>query len=153
MTLYEIDNAITNCIDSETGEVLDEEALTALVMERTEKIESVGCWIKNLEAEAEAIKVERDKLAQRQRTAENRAESLRRWLAGILNGEKFTTAKVAVSFRKSVAVQIDEDKLDKKYFVEKSVTVPDKTAIRNALKSGEKISGAYLEEKQNIQIK
>ena len=54
MNLYEIDAAITACIDPETGEVLDEEALNALHMERSAKVESVALWIKNLNAEAAA---------------------------------------------------------------------------------------------------
>lgn len=33
-TLYEIDSAIYECVDSETGEVIDEEKLNALMMER-----------------------------------------------------------------------------------------------------------------------
>lgn len=37
MNLYEIDKAILACIDPETGELLDEDALTNLQMERTEK--------------------------------------------------------------------------------------------------------------------
>ena len=34
MTLYEIDNAILSCTDQETGEIIDQEALDALQMER-----------------------------------------------------------------------------------------------------------------------
>ena len=32
-------------------------------------------------------------------------------------------------------------------------TTPDKTAIKNAIKSGQKVDGAYIKTKQNIQIK
>ena len=47
-TLYEIDRAIMNCCNQETGEMIDQEALDALMMQRTEKLESVALWIKNL---------------------------------------------------------------------------------------------------------
>ena len=56
MKLYEIENAILECIDTETGEVIDIERLNELQMERETKIENVACWIKDLKAEAEAIK-------------------------------------------------------------------------------------------------
>lgn len=153
MTIYEIDSAIMGCIDSETGEVIDEETLTTLAMERDKKIENVACWIKNLDAEAQAIKAERDNLAKRQKSAESKSESLQKWLTFVLNGENFKTGKCAVGFRKSTTVEIDESLIDKKYMVEKVTYVPDKAAIKKALKSGEEVSGAKLVEKQNVQIK
>ena len=45
-TLYEIESAIYDCVDSETGEVIDEEKLNALMMERSAKLESVALWIR-----------------------------------------------------------------------------------------------------------
>ena len=58
MTLYEIDQQLLDCIDLETGEIIDAEKLTELTMERDEKIEKVALWIKELKAEAEALKAE-----------------------------------------------------------------------------------------------
>jgi len=84
--LYEIDRAILECVDPETGEVEDIELLNELLMERDEKIENVACWIKNLNAEAEALKEERDKLTERLRVKEQKAESLKHWLAYHLDG-------------------------------------------------------------------
>ena len=152
MNIYDINRAIENCV-TEDGEVIDEQALTELMMAKEEKIENVACWIKNLTAEAEAIKAEKERLAERQKKAEEKAESLKKWLAFALEGEKFTTARVAISYRKSVSVQVDESLLDKKYMKEKVTYTPDKTALKKALQAGENIEGAYLEEKQNIQIK
>lgn len=57
-TLYEIDADIVNCIDTETGEILDFDSLDALNMERDAKIEGVALYVKQLQAEAEAIKAE-----------------------------------------------------------------------------------------------
>ncbi|MDE6425601.1 MAG: siphovirus Gp157 family protein, partial [Ruminococcus sp.] len=62
MTLYEIDTRISECIDSENGEVLDLDRLSGLAMERSEKLEGVALWIKNLDATAKAIRAERDVL-------------------------------------------------------------------------------------------
>ena len=73
-SLYEIDNAIMECIDPETGEIIDAERLTALQMERDKKIEGVACWVKNLDADAAAYKAEKDAFAARQAKAEKLAD-------------------------------------------------------------------------------
>ena len=55
-SLYEIDQAIMSCIDSQTGEIVDYEKLSELQMEQEKKIEVVALWIKNLNADIEAYK-------------------------------------------------------------------------------------------------
>lgn len=152
-TLYEIDAAIMECVDTDTGEIIDEEKLNALLMERNVKLESVALWIKNLESDAAAIKAEREALEKRQKTAENKAASLRAWLSQALGGQNFSTARVAISYRKSVSTEVDSDLAPKKWCRKKITYTPDKTAIKEALLSGKKIKGCRLVEKQNIQIK
>ena len=78
MTIYEIDQAIMECVDLETGEIIDTEKLDKLQMERDAKLENVACWIKDLKAEAEALKNEKQALAERQKVAENKMESLKK---------------------------------------------------------------------------
>ena len=112
MKLYEIENAILECIDEETGEVIDTDKLDALLMERDAKVENVALWIKDLKAEAEAIKTEKQKLAERQKVAENKAESLKKWLVYALGGQKFSTAKCAVSFRNTESVEVTDEGLE-----------------------------------------
>ncbi|MCM1506982.1 MAG: siphovirus Gp157 family protein [Ruminococcus flavefaciens] len=113
MTLYEIDTKISECIDGETGEVIDIDRLSGLAMERDAKLESVALWIKNLEATAKAIKTERDVLKSRQEQAEHKALVLREWLSKALEGGKMETARVKISYRKSTVVEVD-DRLPKK---------------------------------------
>ena len=69
MTIYEINEEILNCIDLETGEIIDIDRLNDLQLERDAKIENVACWIKELKAEAEAIKAEKLVLAERQKVS------------------------------------------------------------------------------------
>lgn len=152
MTLYEIDTKISECIDCETGEVLDLDKLSGLAMERENKLEGVALWIKNLEATAKAVKAERDVLKTRQEQAEHKALMLREWLLRALDGEKMETPKVKVSYRKSTAVEVD-DRLPKKWCSKKIVYTPDKVAIKTAIQNGKKITGAKIVERQNIQIK
>ena len=153
MTLYEIDQKLLDCIDLETGEILNEERLNELQMERDEKVEKVALWIKELKAEAEALKAEKQSFADRQRAAENKIESLKKWLADALNGEKFKTTKVAVSFRKTKSVEVaDIFALDENY-VKYSEPTADKAAIKKAIEAGEIVKGAQLVEGTSISIK
>lgn len=59
MKLYEIDEEILACVDSESGEILDVERFAALQMERDTKIENVALWIKNLKSDLVALEAER----------------------------------------------------------------------------------------------
>lgn len=152
--LYEINQAIMACVDAETGEIIDAEALDALLMQKDEKLEGIACWIKNLQSDALAYKAEKDAFAARQKAAENKAESLKKYLATVLQGEKFSTAKCAVSFRKSETVEVEDVKLVPAELLRVKTTVePDKTAIKAAIKAGQEISGCKLVENINTQIK
>ena len=149
MRLYDIDQAILKCIDVETGEVIDAEQLDKLQMERDEKIENVACWIKDLNAEAEAIKTEKQILANRQKVAENKAESLKKYLAYALDGKKFSTAKCAVSFRNTESVEITPEGLEalmKEHdeLLTYKAPEPNKTAIKQAIKDGLNVDGVQL---------
>ncbi|WP_130861457.1 siphovirus Gp157 family protein [Bacilliculturomica massiliensis] len=151
--LYEIDEAIMECLDLETGEILDEERLNALQMERDKKIENVALWIKNLKADAEAYKAEKDSFAERQRAAENKVESLKDWLVYALNGNKFSTTKVAVSYRKSESVSVVNAAVVPEDFLTYAEPTVNKTLVKAAIKAGNEIPGCELIEKQNVQIK
>ena len=154
MNLYEIDAAITACIDPETGEVLNEEALNALHMEREKKIENVACWFKNLKAEAEACKAEKKVFADRAQAAERKMEKLEKWLFDALEGKPFSSGKCAVSFRRSAAVTVfDEAALPAEYVADKITKSPDKTAIKAAIKSGIEVPGAALVDSLSVSVK
>ena len=153
MKLYEIDEAILNCIDLETGEIIDTEQLDKLTMEREAKLENVACWIKELKAEAEALKAEKMAFAKRQQVAENKMESLKNWLAYALNGQAFKSTRASVTFRKSQVVEVaDIYKLDKNYLRYKEPEA-DKTAIKEAFKQGKAVAGATLVENTSVIIK
>ena len=155
-SLYDIDNDILNCIDEETGEIINIEALDALNMERNAKIEGVVCWIKDLKAESEALKAEKQALADRQKSAENKAESLKKWLAFALNGQKFSSPKAVVSFRKSQSVEITDINalaMENDDLIIYQEPKPDKTAIKKAIKDGRTVNGAELVENVNVIIK
>lgn len=153
MTLYEIDAAILDCIDAETGEVVDADKLNDLQMEREEKVEAVALWIKDLTAEAAALKAEKQAFSERQAAAEKKAESLRKWLSDALAGQKFKTTRVAVSFRKTESVDVPDVWALDDSFLKYADQTPDKQKIKAALKAGETVTGAALVEGQSMTIK
>jgi hypothetical protein len=160
MTIYEIDSQILNLIDYETGEIVDIETFEKLQMEREYKIEQICLWIKDLTAQAKAIKEEINNLDKMQKSAENKAESLKKFLAAILNGEKFKTSKTSVSYRKSDKVNILNErdfiewaKINNNDLITYKEPTPSLSAIKDALKNGKDIPFATLEINQNLQIK
>lgn len=162
MNLYEIadeiERAFGEAVDPETGEIHEEymAQLDALEMERDRKVENIACYIKNLKADAAALKAEKDALQKRQKAAENKAESLSRYLAGFLNGEKFQSPRAAIIWRKSTRVEFDPGKtvldIDTHYIRMKEPEL-DKTEAARALKAGIEIVGLHLEEAQSMRIK
>ena len=54
--LWEIDERIRECVDPETGEIIDDAALDALTIAREQKVEGVALWAKELSYEVEALK-------------------------------------------------------------------------------------------------
>lgn len=162
MTLYELVEQIRilseqEWADPDTGEILDEEianALNALTLERDIKVENIGLWIKDLLAEAEAIKEEKRKLEIRQRQKERTAESLKRYLDYVLAGQKFSSPRVAISFRNVAQGKtvIDDPTLIPMAF-QKVVTEPIKSEISKAIKAGLAVPGAHLEDSHSVIVR
>ena len=153
MNLYEIDSAILDCMDVETGEIFDIDRFEELALTRDAKIENICLWIKNLNAEIEALKAEKDAFAKRQKSAENKMESLKKYISGYLEGTPFESTKVKVSFRKSESLEIEEGTIIPDEFLRFKEPEVNKTDLKNAVKAGLAIEGVQIVEKQNIQIR
>ena len=152
MSLYDINEAIEGCVDTETGEIIDEAALTALQMEKKQKVRNIACWVKNLLADAESYKKEKEAFAARQKAAEAKAESLKRYLSSACAGEKYNEPEFSIKWRASKQVIVDAGaKLPYEFMVWKDPQ-PDKTKLKKAIESGAVFDGVELIEKQNIQI-
>ena len=153
MNLYEIEAGILSCIDEETGEIIDLDKLNQLEMERDTKVENIALWIKNLKAETEAYKAEKQSFEKKQKVAENKMDSLKRYLSGYLNGEKFKTTKVSCSFRNTESVDVfGIDALPEEYLRYKDPE-PNKEEIKKAIKSGVDVPGAALVSNLSLIIK
>ena len=148
MKLYELNEQLNSFvweIDEETGEILNADQLDAIQLARDEKLEQLGLWVKDLTALAEAIK--------REKVTKNQAESVKRYLAAVLNGETFKTPKVAYGWRRSSTVEVyDPTQIPKAYLIEQEPKV-DKAGIKADLKQGYNVPGAVLVEHINLQIK
>lgn len=159
-SLYEInaqiEAALNDAVDQETGEVISEKALEALQeleMQKDEKVEQLALLYKNKVAEANALKAEKMAFAARQTAAEKTAESIKQYLAQTLNGEKIKGDRYTIGWRKSESVTIAKDAFLPDEYLTFKEPEPNKTAIKKALKAGIQIEGAILAETNNIQIK
>ena len=160
--LYEIDQAILGCVDPETGEIVDAEALSALQMERERKLEGVALWIKDLSYEAEAVKHEADRLNDRKKSLDKRITDLKSWLLGALGGEKLRTPRCNVYQTHSQRLAVENEAelisflqtLDNpEQFLRFKEPELKKDEIRKALKADFVIPGASLEETESVVIK
>ena len=170
MTLYDIDAQIAALdgaaeddmlIDEETGELISvSQALDALRMEREEKLENVACWVKNLSAEADAIREEENRLIKRRKAAETKAANLKAWLLAAMTREdgttdKLKTGRVMVSVKRNPPSTVvdDEALLPWAYKTVKEIVAQDKAAIKAAILAGEEVPGAHLEYGRSVVIK
>ena len=154
MKLYEIEQAILECIDGETGEVIDFERLNQLAIDRQTKIDNIACWYKQLVAEIVAIDNEIQALSDRRDSKRTRVENLKRYLSDVLYGAIFESARNRITWRRSDEVHItDEAKIPGDYKTEKVEVIVSKSDIKKAIKDGIVVDGAELVSKNNIQIK
>ena len=169
MTLYDIDAQIAALdgaaeddmlIDAETGELISvSQALDALRMEREAKLENVACWVKNLSAEADAIREEEIRLVKRRKTAETKAANLKAWLLDAMTRDdgttdKIKTGRVAVSVKRNPpSTVVDDALLPSTYKVAKITYQPNKEMIKRELLAGGEVPGAHLEYGRSVVIK
>lgn len=161
MNLYEIDQAIQDLVDPESGELKDYEAFEKLQIARDKKLENMALFIKNLTAEAKAIKEEEKSLKERRVAAENKAERMKEYLRRALDGEKFKTARCSVIYRKSTALEVDNavaaaEWLDNHGHVDLVVysdPTVDKRAVGDLIRQGVEIPGATLVERTSMTVR
>ena len=169
MTLYDIDAQIAALdgaaeddmlIDEETGELISvSQALDALRMEREAKLENVACWVKNLSAEADAIREEENRLLKRRKAAETKAANLKAWLLAAMTREdgttdKLKTGRVMVSVKRNPpSTVVDDELLPSTYKVAKITYQANKELIKRELLAGGEVPGAHLEYGRSVIIK
>lgn len=160
-----LENLMESFTDPETGElrqgVTDETIQTAiehLQMEHDEKVDAICSAVKNYKAEAEDIRVEKMRLAKRQKSAENKRDSAKRFLAWLLQGEKFKNQRHNLYYQRSEELVIDsrEDlvewcKVNAPGFLnEPTIRIDD---LKKAMKNGTAVPFAHLQENKNMVVR
>lgn len=164
MKLYEIDRALFDVIergysvDEDTGEILfDWSDLDELKARWSEKMEGCAIVVKGMQAEADAIKAERDRLDARLKAKQRKIEGLRAYMASSmkLNGESvLETPRATMRLRSTEYVDVlDAAALPFEYQRRKVTVTADKTELKNALKDGERIPGACIMTRESVTIK
>ena len=155
-TLYTLTGdllAIQRMIEDGAEEL--EDTLESIELAVADKLEGYAMVIKNIESDIAGIKAEEKRLANRRKAMENSVERMKAAVQDSLltvEGNRLKTDKFTFSFRKSTAVQIEDETLIPPQFI-KTETKVVKTDLAKVLKEGAQIPGASLVENQSLQIK
>lgn len=170
MSLYTIDQELKARIDSlydqvdENGElkevtIEDLKAIEELNQERQTKLENIALFIKNLDAEADAIKAEEESLKARRERIQRKADGLRNLMMYSLmaNGDtESSSPRYHAKIRETEATDIlNEDLIPEEFMKVKipdPVRNPDKVAIKKAIKAGQEVPGAVLKVNRKLNI-
>jgi len=117
------------------------------------------CWvIEHLRGQAAYRQQQAKRLTDLSRSDASRADALEDSLVLVLTrlqpkATRFSFPNHELSSRKSQAVEIDdEDSLPSEWLAHKTISQPDKTAIKEALKAGHLIPGAQLISRRSWRI-
>lgn len=144
--------------DEETGEILfDEENLDELELALDEKMINSALYIKNLDADIEALKKEESNLSYRRKVAEKKAQRMKDYVLRCMiltERNSLEDPRVSIKTRNSKAVNIDENaKIPNEYCREVHEWKPDRKMLKAALEKGEQIKGVSIEERTNLVLK
>lgn len=166
MKLYEIKNEYLQLLELiEQGEIPEEaiaDTLQSVEGDINEKIDNIACFIKSLNAEAQAIKEEAKALNERAKAKENKAETLKSYIYDTMKEiekDKIETSRNILSIRKSPAsVYLDDEFIgwaigNADYLLKYQDPTADKKAIADILKQGKELPHASLRQGENLQIK
>lgn len=132
------------------------DTLEALGGELQEKAKNVGAWIKNLEADAKALKEAEQELSARRKTIESRVKWALEYLHRNMEQCGITEIECqlyAIKLAKNPpAVQITGD-VPEQYVTRKVTETPDKKAIKALIESGEPCEFAEITQGTRVVIK
>ena len=164
MNLYELNQNFNNLVsvlentEDENIKELIKNSMDQLALETNEKIENIIKYIKNLEAEAEALEKESKRLNDRKIRTLKKVDNLKGYLKDFtssLESKKYNTGIFNISIRKNAAsVIVDNEFLVPDEFCKTEIIRKvDKVALKEKLKAGEVIEGVKLQQTESIIIK
>ena len=149
--LYEVYNEIENNGGEMTPEL--EATLEITEAERLTKGEGYVYVIKQLRSQSDMIKSEIKRLQEIEKRYQNSADKLANTLLqSVVAHGQIKTALVTISTRKSKSVSITDESLLGAEFL-RIKTEPNKTAIKEALESGQEVQGALIVENYSLNIR
>ena len=161
MTIYEIEEAFLKVLSWAEDPDIDDQAfhdtLESLSYELEEKADGYAKIIRQLKGEVEMIKAEIDRLTKRKTAIENHIGVMNHSLEETMiatGKEKFKTDLFSFNIQNnpaSVVLDIEEDKVPDQYVV--ITRKVDKKGIGQALKNGEDIEFAHLEQSRSLRIR
>lgn len=166
MRLYELTNDYLALQAAIENDEIPEEALAdtleAITGSLEDKVDSIACILKGMEADMAAIKAEEDRLKARRQVKAAAYDRLKQYLSDSLQRagmDKLETARNRITFRKSEKVVCDEAVFlawateNRDDLLTYKAPEANLTAIKAAIKEGAEVVGAVLCENRNIQIK
>ena len=144
-------------IDEETGEILNADGLHNLELSAKDKIANTGRYIRECTVLLDAMKTAKQNIDARMKTLQKRID----YLAGqsvegllALGIKKIEEPDIQIGMRKTVSTVIEDEKAIPSKFVTIVQTEKiNRTEIKDAIKHGEEVPGAYLVENINLSIK
>lgn len=162
MTLYELTSEYMELLamleDPDTDEAVILDTLEGVDGELEEKADGYARVMRQMDADAKAIKAEEERLYNRRKSLENRSA----WLKGRLQNAMEMTGKTKIktelfSFgiqKNPASVVIDDETMIPGDYLIPQAPKIDKTAIKDALKAGVDMAGiAHLEQTQSLRIR
>ena len=158
MNLYEMTVAANQLYDLLTSGEIDEQTFndTLQAMGTEEKLESYCKVVRQLEADAEMLKAEKERIDKKIKVCENSVNRMKKAVIEFMKASGSTkstagTFTVALSTSKATKI-VDESIVPKKYFIKQEPKI-DKKAILEMLKSGAKVKGCELQINEGVRIK
>ncbi len=158
MNLYEMTAAASELYALLTADEIDEETVkdTLEAMGVEKKLENCCIVIRELEADVEKFKKEKDRLAARQKTAENGVKRIKSSMIDFMQAmgaqkSKAGVFEIALSSSKAVVINSEAD-IPVRFLVEQPAKI-DKAAIRSELMSGGEVAGAELQTNTGVRIR
>lgn len=170
MKLYEVNTALENLLlslepDPETGEITGDfdsviEEIEALQMERSRILEYLAKLVLNARADIIAVKAEEERLRDRRRKSEAKAERIMEILKRECNGENTDCGVATVKFRATEKVEVEDSALaitwlmSKGYdsFIRRKEPEISKTDVKKLIKSGVEVPGAVIVKEQSCSL-
>lgn len=124
-----------------------------------EKADNVCRYIDHLTAMATFRKEQSKRLADLAEADFKRAEALQQYMLRVLTtlqpeAKSFSLPTHEIKSRRTKAVVVDDEaELPSEFLRRKTTYMPDKTAIKAAIQSGQEVPGAHLEERTSWSIK